>query len=475
MGQKSTLIHVIGTETENRVHDSTAKVNHTVVVQEMQTRPRPYGAWSVGGHRGTNGARAYQDVGDVLEYAAPECTNGTDAMYYELAGIMFWSRYARICDRALGRAAQAWIMKSNTSSQGASSAGYHINISMPMASDTFEVNFAATVNQLKAFVATLQLISGAGVVLPSEQAVTRLGTPAYGYAISSRAIHVVCDASKKAWSKPGDYVAKPLFLERNEPLADENRFWRLQICGLDSNILPAAIQLKLDILLIMAEMVAIGAINPIKLIEDKSLGQHTACRVSLDWRTPLETDGHGTLTPLEIQWYYFHEAEEYVIKYRDGRGADILQQWADILIAFDTDEDVPAALNGKVDWVTKALMLTRNEAKADQPFTYLAAENLHFNYHAYRINASGLCLPILLAQRYGAPDLTRRVVRAMRTPPSDTRAWARGTFIAAKPLTPAVEWDRIQALNSPVFGLPDPSLPTSPEFEKFMEGLTRAS
>ena len=472
MTGSSTFTHIIGTETEHRLYDSTGRLNSNNVIQELRVRPWPYGLWAQNSHRGTNGSRSYQDASNIIESAGPECTNGTQAMYYELAGSLFWSGYARICDRALGRAAQAWVIKANTSAHGASSGGHHTNISMPMGAHSYAENLRATVIQLKAFVATLQLISGAGLVLPREQKATRLGTPAYGYAISARAFHVTRD-SGSAHSKD-DMGNKPLFLDRNEALADKDLFWRLQICGLDSNILPTPIQLSLDILLILAEMAALEAIEPIQLVEDENLG-HTAQRVSLDWRTPLDTDSHGTLTPLEIQWHYFHEAEVYVLKHRDGRGSDILEQWAEILTAFDTDEDVPSALNGKVDWVTKLLLLQGKEAKPGRLLTCDQAENLHFNYHAYRINASGVCLPVMLARHYGAPDLIRQVLSAMRNPPSDTRAWARGIFVASRPKDPTIDWQFVEGLRTPRFKLPDPSAPSTKQFDEFCRFLSRAS
>ena len=472
MTGSSTFTHIVGTEIEHRVYDLTGGVTPSVLRAKLEKLSWPYGVWSLGAHRGTNGCRAYFDAASIIEYAGPECTNGTDAMYYEIAGSLFWARMASLCERSLGNDAQAWVIKANTSAHGVSSGGHHTNISMPMVADSYKVNFFASVRQLKALVATLQLISGSGVVLPREAADTRLGTPEYGYAISARGSHVSRDAGP-AFST-SEQGGKPLFLERNEPLADSAQFWRLQICGLDSNILPAAIQLKLDILLIMAEMAAMDAIDPIKLIEDPALG-HSARRVSLDWRTPLETADHGTLTALEIQWHYYHEAEEYVLGHREGRGIDILEQWADILIAFDTDEDVPAALNGKVDWVTKALMLQRLAVKSDRPLTCDAAEHLHLKYHAYQFNASGSCLPVLLAQRYGSPDLAQHVLHAMRVAPSDTRACARGAFAALRLPDSRIDWEYVQALETPRFKMPDPSIPTTKEFRQFRRHLRKAA
>jgi hypothetical protein len=462
--------HIVGTETEHDIRDTTGQVTKQTVTKAMPHRAARYGIARVGSLWGRNGCHAYGEVAEKVEWAGPECTTGHDAMVYEHAGSLFWALMALGADLDLGREPIAWILKTNSSHNGDSGGGNHINLSMPLRGLHYATAFGEAARFLKTFMVTFQIITGSGVVLPRQRADTLLGTPGYGYAISPRGFHVTKDSGyANTNTADGD---KPIFLYRDEALADESRFWRLQISGLDSNILPSVLQFKLDLLLLMAEMVVAKAFKPLHIIEDSDTA-HSMRRVSLNWRAPLRIARHGSLTPLEIQWRCFRQVENYIVNRRGGRGKALLEEWASLLKEFDTDDNIPAGLFGRVDWVTKAVLLEQRAKKLGSKFDYPRAEELHFAYHGFRFTTSGLCLPLRLIRRFGPPGIGRQIRRALHQPPTGTRAWCRGRYASLGISNAYASWEVIGVDGGRGIALPgDPSVPTTPQVEAFIKRYT---
>jgi hypothetical protein len=453
--------HVIGTETEHPVHDPTDTLTHNNIINWLPTFARRFGLVANYEMRGNNGCRVYRDQGK-LEFATPECSTGAAAALHELAGTMFLNRMALQADRRIKRPATLQILRCNTSQNGDSGGGNHVNISMPLQEMTFEDAFSDAVRHLTAFVTTLQLITGTGVVLPKDRAATRLGGPEYGFAISPRGFHVTKDWSGQAASglPDGD---KPIFIRRDEPNADPYLFWRLQIAGLDSNIIPSILELKLELLLLMAEMFTRRELKPLELHDGEGF-DHSSRVISLDWRTPFQTTLRRSMTALQVQRYFYDQANDYVIKHRNGRGRDILDHWARLLKAFETKEDIPRALYGEVDWVTKAILLERMQARPN--FDYYRAEYMHILYQEYRFQRQyGV---------FGTPGFIRRASQALMDAPPDTRAWGRGELTKLRPYGLKVDWHELR-LNGTYIRLPDPAAPTTSHLDKVMQRLQKAA
>jgi hypothetical protein len=201
----------------------------------------------------------------------------------------------------------------------------------------------------------------------------------------------------------------------------------MQICGLDSNILPGVIQLKLDLILLFSEMAACGALSPMVLKNNTT--PHPSRVVSLDWRAPLALENGGTTNALAILWHYHAEAVRYLTRY--GRSMEVLDQLAAILREFKDGEEVPDTLYGKVDWVTKLIQIRQRESKSEEPLTYLAAEAIHLVYQSFIFSSKGLCVPLRLMQMFGPANFIRDSWKALITPPPRTRAAARGRILEA--------------------------------------------
>jgi hypothetical protein len=430
----SKFIHVIGTEAEHDVWDPTGEVKPDKVLKMLEPYAARLGYVKGGTLWGTNGSRNYGDAHMKVESAGPETRTGRQAARYELAGSFLWALMALMADLELGRTGTTLILKTNTSTNATTGGGNHVNISMPLSSgQTFDQAFREAVSYLQPFIATLQLLTGSGVVIPRVDAKTRLGGDQYSYGLSPRGFHIIEDYRGAAsTAKNHD---KPLFMARPEHHADVSQIWRFQICGLDSNILPRILEFKLDLLLFMAEMAAQKILKPFKLVKEAGR-PHPAMLVSLDWRSRLQTDLGQSTTALEVQRDYLKQALSWC------GPTPLIDRWSLWLDQFDTDDDVPLTLFGIVDWVTKLVTIQREERK--KGFNYKRAEDLHFLYQGYRFSSKKECMPLRNLRRHGEPGILNQVWHAMHTPPDDTRAWGRGRLIAARPpdLT-SVDWSRL--------------------------------
>jgi hypothetical protein len=482
MSKRSQFVHIIGTEVEHDVYDA----EHLVRFCDVITALNACGVARRLGIRTSeallqccNGGILYKDASEKAEHAGPECLNGTEAAEQEMAGTLMWAALALLADKAKSRTdGVTWILKTNTSQQAASSGGYQVNISMPMEEGrTFFNCLEEAAEKLRAFVASLQLITGTGVVLPLWSQ-TLIRRDNYAYAISPRGYHIGGEDIGSPHRAPtAPYPSKPMFINKPEPLADPSRFWRLGISALDSGILFSPTQLKLDLLLLLAEMVATKQLRHAPQLASEPGSPHPMRRISLDWRTRLELTNGRCMTALQIQWHYWRQVKAYVTHCRGGRGLELLEQWAALLKEFDTTEDIPRKLFGKVDWVTKIMLLDREAQKSGQALGYDEAEMRHFLYHAYHLNkAAGLCRPLSLLRRYSPPGTWQRVIRALRQPPIGTRAQGRGKFVTLliktkKTLGAQVSWTHVKTSLSNSVKLLDPAVPTTDELTWLMKKL----
>jgi hypothetical protein len=464
--------HVIATEVE---HDVLALggATYSLVGNALSTHGRRYGIatstqqlWTEGG------GRFYVDANKKVESAAGVSLDGTTAATHEFGGSLLWALMAAYADRELGHGPRAMVLKTNTIHKGDSAGGCHVNISMPLNGRTYSDQLARAVRYEKAFIITFQLIGGAGLVLPRVRAQSLLGGYDWNFGIGARYYHVGCRSAAAA-NNSSEYGNKPILLDRPEPHADDKLFWRKQICSMDSNILFDVIQLKLDLLLILAEMTAREAFDPIEIIED-SPDQSASKRISLNWRAGVKTS-IGTMTALQVQWWYFRKMWNYVTEERGGRGLEHLETWARLLTAFNTDEVVPWGLYGQVDWVTKLMMLMRRDEQAEYLLPYSKIEQYHFAYHGFRFRRGDLggpvplCIPIRLMNEFGPPGLLARAWRSLHEAPSGTRAEAMGRFIRLRPPIGTINWGELKIADAPAsVKIPDPSMATTPEFERYL-------
>jgi len=477
---------IVATEVEHAVHDPSGQVDCKELTRRISDLGARYGsarttyAWML------NGGYAYLEVHGLAESATPELRNGQDVRDHEIGGTLYWALLAYLSDRKFERALnmrfrdkpKTRIVKANTGQNAASSGGRHINLSMAKMSDlansraAFQEDFDAAVRYLLPWVATSQIFNGTGAPVPEYSNSyglndTLLSLDGVRFVVSGRGYHVDKDWAEIANSS-GENGCKPVFLRRNEPLADDT--WRLQICGLDSPILPALMPMTIDLLILLADMMEDGALELIE-IEREEGAPHTMRQISLNWRSSIHfTDGRVMTAP-QVQWFYYRQAVKYV-EQRGGQGRELLEQWAQVLGHFDTTEAVPLGLVGQVDWVTKYEMMRRRAKRLGRPLTYAEAEQLHLEYHSFRLMPNGrLCLPLRLMAAYGPPGQIATAWPALRTPPTDTRAFARAAFIRryGHHLDAEARWINVGAFGGSHFKMPIATEPNPPGFAEFME------
>jgi Pup amidohydrolase len=313
---------ITGTETECDIHHPKGTVTTDMVAKELVER--------FGGRHGTAfnetrfmlfaGGLDYYEANNKAEGCTPECTSGDDVAIYELADVLRWAEAAYMTDMGKSGRPETWVMKSNTSANGDSSGACHVNVLMPIVHAELARELKWIARYLSAFFATVPIVVGTGVVLPLQRGFTPVQTliqgENYRFAIAARGYHVA-----RLIGSPNNSVAdgnKPLFMDRNEPHADGERFRRLQICGLDSNILPKSISLKVDLVLLLVEMYVAGMVEMLQIYEPRRSKDTNAFdamrRVSCNWKAQLKMQWgpERRMTPLEIQWRYYGMAEKYV-------------------------------------------------------------------------------------------------------------------------------------------------------------------
>jgi hypothetical protein len=423
---------------------------------------------------GDGGARFYLDANKKVEGATGVGLDGTIVATHEIGLSLFWALMAAYADRDLRQKPTAMVLKTNTGHNGDSTGGRHINISMPLCGSTFAAQVQKAADFEKAFIVTWQVIGGAGVVLPRGRATSVLGGYDWDFGIGARGYHVGCVGQKSAANNVTPDGDKPVIIARGEPHADSDEFWRKQVCGMDSNILFAPIQLGIDLLLILSEMTVAEAYEPLQLIEHKA--EMSASRqVSLNWRAPLETS-KGTMTPLEVQWFYWRQMWTYVTTVRRGRGLEHMIEWARRLTLFHTEEDFPREAFGVVDWVTKLVMLMRRDARDGYYLKYWRAEEYHLAYNGFRFRRgalgkpANLCMPLRLLDQFGPPGLLSRAWWSLHEPPPDTRAVAMSRIVKLRLPMALVNWGewRVDGIAGST-KIPDPAMASTPAFDDMLD------
>lgn len=212
---------------------------------------------------------------------------------------------------------------------------------------------------------------------------------------------------------------------------------RLQISFSDSNMAEVAEYLKVGTTLLVLDMIEAGALGDAPLPRDpiaalKAFDADPTLRA----RVPLR-DG-GDMTALEMQRWYLNRAREYcasssVVALETHR---ILELWGQALDALAED---PGTLVGRIDWVTKRLLL--EQCVHDGPET---RKKIDLRYHEIddgyfrQLEAEGAATSIVDA---------RAVKRAMQVPPDRSPAAIRGRLIAElanSATTSSVDWDRVR-------------------------------
>ena len=357
-----------------------------------------------------NGGRLYVD-GAHPEYSTPETTNARDLVLFEKAGERLADRCRELANQTLPPHQQLILYKNNSDGKG-NSYGYHENYLVAR-----RVPFEALVEGLTAFLVSRIIFCGAGKV-GSEN-----GAERHVYQMSQRADFFETLIGLDTMAK------RPIINTRDAPHADEERYRRLHVIVGDSNMSEVSTYLKVGITALVLAMIEDGACRKDLVLEDpvraiKEISHDTSCTRTVRLRQGTERSA------VELQREYLALAHAYYATLEPvPQIADLLARWERVLDQLAAD---PAACGREVDWVIKRELLQTYATRKGIGFDDQRISMLDLQYHDlrtdkglyYRLEREGY------VERLLGDDEIRR---AMTVPPTDTRAYFRGTCLRKFP------------------------------------------
>ena len=157
---------------------------------------------------------------------------------------------------------------------------------------------------------------------------------------------------------------------------------------------------------------------------------HALGRIAGDWHLVTRvTTNRGEMSALEIQKSYLDAAESFVAGIptdNQGEAPLVLMRWRELLnaaLAFRKDANDYSAALGRIDWLTKRIMIDQLGSKSE----WVARKKIDLRYH--ELSSEGYFRQ--MASTLPETQLTRlhEVERRRRSPPSNSPAAQRGWLI----------------------------------------------
>ena len=385
-----------------------------------------------------NGGRAYIDMGH-LEYCTPECACALDVVRYDRAGDLLLLEALR----ALELEDKVCFIRNNVDHYTGATFGCHENYSLERTEAVTKKNWAS----LLAFLTLRVLFTGTGRVGGSFQTFFGRqdlnGEDSVPFQISQRADFILNDCFE--WIQHN----RSILNLRDEPLADARRFRRLHLIHGDTNVLPAALFLKVGATRLVLDLLEVGEMPQIALSDPvTSFRSLSRCSVP-PWRVTLADGTSAEAVGLLNQ---YHRKAKKLFHGRDAETDSLLELWGRTLEGLASDPD---SLVGIVDWISKKYLLdafiSREGLSWDDP--WLKAQDLEF--HQIDPERS---FGLALAQTEGLwnqDDLNS----AKRDPPGNSRAHARSRLmreIQGKECSYHVDWAEVSGPDEKHSLLPNP-------------------
>src|SRR5215218_7428267 len=359
-----------------------------------------------------NGARLYLDVGSHPEYATPECDSLVDLATHDKAGERILEQLAVSAEQRLqeeGIRCAVYLLKNNTDSAG-NSYGCHENYLTSRRND-----FGHYADALIPFLVSRQIYAGAGTVLQTAR----------------RAQFCIAQRSEHIWEGISSATtrSRPIINTRDEPLADAERYRRLDVIVGDSNMSEYTTFLKVGSTAVLLRMLEDPSVvlrdmtleNPIRATREISHDLTCTRKVRL-------ANGREA-SALDIQSEYLNRA----LRYADQKGLSPLEEqaltmWEHCLTGLGKD---PLSLDRECDWVIKHNLLEAYRAKHDLPLTHPKIALMDLQYHDvnrerglfYKMQERGM------VDRIVTDEAIDRAGPGGLEPPQTTRARLRGEFI----------------------------------------------
>ena len=368
-----------------------------------------------------NGARYYVDHAHP-EYSSPEVTNARDLVVHEKAGERVVEASRREANTLLPEGVEILLHKNNSDKKG-NSYGCHENYLMDR-----RTSFKRIVENLLPFFVTRQIYCGAGKVGSENRS-----SPC-DFQISQRADFFETEVALDTM------VKRPIINTRDEPHADRERYRRLHMIVGDSNMSEYTIYLRNGVTAILLAMIEDGVID-----RDLSLSDpvRSITEVSHDpqLKKELRLDNGKRMTAVEIQSEFLEMALAYGAKNKlDPVSMDVLDKWQHVMERLQGD---PMDLGREIDWVAKKMLLESFMDRKNLDWTDSRVRMLDLQYHDTRPD-KGLYYMLERQGRVERICTDDEILKAVHSPPVDTRAFFRGECLRRYPQEVfGVNWDSI--------------------------------
>ena len=366
-----------------------------------------------------NGARLYVDHAHP-EYSAPESFDPMEAALYDKAGELVMSAAARAATQVSGK--RVSLYKNNSDGKG-NSYGAHENFLLSR-----ETPFGDVIRYAMTFLVTRQVFTGAGKVLSENDRAD------CDFQITQRADFFEEEVGLETTLK------RPIINTRDEPHGDPSKYRRLHVIVGDANLSEVQNFLKLGTTALVLSALEDGAIpDSLDLFDPVESCWHVSH--DIDLRKPLELDGGGTATALELQGRYLEWLSKYVEKELDDPVWDrVIEEWERVLTGLATE---PMSLSDTLDWVAKRRLLDGFVERDGLSWNDSKLKALDLQYHDVDPERG---LYYKLADRGSMRRLftDEEIKMAMVTPPERTRAYFRGRCVSDfSDALVAANWDSL--------------------------------
>jgi len=345
------------------------------------------------------------------EYSTPETTNARDLVLFEKAGERIADRCREAANRTLPPHQQLVLYKNNSDGKG-NSYGYHENYLVARS-----VPFEKLVDALVPYLVSRIVFAGAGKV-GSEN-----GAEPCAFQLSQRADFFETLIGLDTMAK------RPIINTRDEPHADEERYRRLHVIVGDSNMSEVSTYLKVGTTALVLAMVEDGACRRDLALEDpvraiKEISHDTTCTRKVRLKRGKE------FSAIELQREYLDLARAYYATVEQSpQVTDLLERWERVLAQLAED---PRQCARELDWVIKQELIASYMSRKEVGFDDQRISMLDLQYHDLRLD-KGLYYRL---EREGYVERLlsdEEIDRATSVPPTDTRAYFRGTCLQKFP------------------------------------------
>ena len=389
-----------------------------------------------------NGGRVYIDMGH-LEYCTPECASARDVVRFDRAGDLLLQEAVV----ALGLKDRVSFIRNNVDHYTGATFGCHENYSLERRAPLHEKN----VLSLLAFLTLRVLFSGAGRVgsirptrFRGESSAAR--EEVAHFQLSQRADYIQNDFFE--WVQHN----RAIINTRDEPLADPRQYRRLHLIHGDTNVLPAALFLKVGATRLVLDLLDADEMPSVVLGDAVTTLRAVSRKLRPPWLVSLANG--KSADGLELLDSFRRKALE-LFRGRDHETDEILELWGKVHQSLASD---PSELVGIVDWVSKEYLLGEFCRAEGVAWGHAWLESQDLEFHQIDPDKS-LGLALANMEGYWAVP---RVMEARLEPPINSRAHARSRLmreIQNNETNYFLDWEAVEIPNQKRTRLLDPFHP----------------